>query len=196
MAQLGTVRTVIGVCAATVAVLAGTACGSDPGTQPGAQWVSPSAGAPAASGPARLEKITAACELLPAEKVVTVLGSANGTRLTAKEEPVQDADTNPKHSCIYGANGREALSLVTSTLPDRADTATETLKRIAANSGVTTKPVKGLGAGAVAYVTEGVRVLAVTVAYDKELRLFVLSGPSVIPQAKLTELARHIAPQL
>ncbi|MEH1013547.1 hypothetical protein V6U90_10585 [Micromonospora sp. CPCC 206060] len=197
MAEIRTVRTVTGICVAAVAALTVTACGGNSGTAPGNRWVSPSVTTVAAAGtPVRLTRITSACALLPAETVVRVLGASGGTRLTAQEEPVQDPGTSPKHSCIYGSGGREALSLVTSTLAGQADTVTATLDRIGDNSGVTTRPVRGVGAGAVTYVTDGVRVLAVTVPHGDDLRLFILSGPSVIPPAKLTELARHVAPQL
>ncbi|MBO4209100.1 hypothetical protein [Micromonospora echinofusca] len=198
MVEIRTVQTVTGICVAAVAALTVAGCGGTSGTVPGNRWVGPSVttGVTPVDAPVRLTRITSACALLPTETVVRVLGAGEGTRLTAQEEPVQDSGTSPKHSCRYGSDGREALSLVTSTLANQADTVSATLDRIADNSGATTRPVRGVGAGAVTYVSDGVRVLAVTVPHGDDLRLFILSGPSVIPQAKLTELARHVAPQL
>ena len=57
----------IGLVAASAVVLATTGCGGE--ERPVPSWVSPSS-----AGPARLEKITSACELLSAETVVDILG--------------------------------------------------------------------------------------------------------------------------
>jgi hypothetical protein len=53
-----------------------------------------------------------------------------------------------------------------------------------------------VGADAVAYTKDDVRVLAFAVPYGKELRLSVLTGPSVIPQGKYQELAQRVASHL
>ncbi|SCF34378.1 hypothetical protein GA0074695_5843 [Micromonospora viridifaciens] len=179
-------------------LLAGSACGSDDGQQPNsaAVWEAPASSAPKASAPARLAKITSACKLLPADVTVKVLGGSANTKLSAEEQPIDETEDRRRYSCAYGRDGQEALSFIVQVNPDRADTARESIDAIASGSGAKTTRIKDLGTDAVTYESDGARVLAVVVPYEKELRLLVLTGPAIVPQSKLTELAQHVVRQI
>jgi hypothetical protein len=194
--MLGQTRRFVGVAAATVAVLAGSACGNDSQDAGAGSWVESPSAAPKTSAPARLKKITSACKLLPATVTVKVLGGSANTKLSAEEQPVEKIDAKRRYSCSYGRGGQEALSFIVQTNPDQADAATETIDAIANGSGTETTRVDNLGEDAVTYVTEGARVLAVAVPYEKELRLLVLTGPEIVPQSKIAELAKHVVTQI
>jgi hypothetical protein len=195
MLTLGKTRRFVRVAAATVVVLAGSACG---GQDAGARgtWIAPSSSTPVASAPARLKEITSACKLLPAAVAVKVLGGSANTKLSAEEQPVEKIDANRRYSCTYGRGGQEAFSFIVQTNPDQADTGRQSIDAIASASGVKTTRIEDLGADAVTYVSEGARVLAVAVPYEKELRLLVFSGPTIVPQGKFTELAEHVVTQI
>ncbi|MGC5022412.1 hypothetical protein [Micromonospora sp. DT47] len=184
--------------AMAAALLAGSACGSGDGQQPdsAAAWEAPTSSAPQASAPARLAKITSACKLLPAGVTVKVLGGSAGTKLSAEEEPVDETETRRRYSCAYGRDGQEAFSFIVQVSPDRADTARESIDAIANGSGGKTTRIEDLGTDAVTYESDGARVLAVAVPYEKELRLLVFTGPTIVPQSKFTELAQHVIPQI
>ncbi|GLI01781.1 DUF3558 domain-containing protein [Phytohabitans aurantiacus] len=192
------------VAAACVMALSLTACGVErPGAQ--AEWVSsaapgtsPTPTAPATSAPARLKTIDSACALLPADVVVDVLGGTAASKLTAKEDPVERLEEGRiRHGCTYRKGQQEPFSLIVSTRPDRAADAAAAIEAIGKASGAKTTPVDGLGAGGVGYATsEGIRVVAVAVTYEDELRLVIFSGPTVVPHAKLVEVAEHVVVQV
>ncbi|MDH6465645.1 hypothetical protein M2302_005847 [Micromonospora sp. A200] len=179
-------------------LLAGSACGSDDGQQPdsAAAWKAPTSRAPQASAPARLAEITSACKLLPAKVTVKVLGGSADTKLSAKEEPIDETATKRTYSCAYGRGGQEAFSFIVQVRPDRADTARESIDAIANGSGGKTARIEDLGTDAVTFESDGARVLAVAVPYEEELRLLVFTGPTIVPQSKFTELAQHVIPQI
>jgi len=193
-------RRCIGLAAACVTLLNVAACGSDGGRgaeDAGAEWVPPTATAPVTTAPARLKKVTSACNLLPAAAVVKLLGGSLQTKLTAKEEPVEEkADGDRRYQCIYGRDGQETFALLVSAAPDQADTAAESIDAIAEASKAKTTRVDGLGAGGVGYAADGVRVLAVAVPYEAELRLVVFTGPTIVPHSKFVETAEHVVAQL
>ncbi|MEH1125362.1 hypothetical protein [Micromonospora sp. CPCC 206061] len=185
--------------------VAGCGAESDGAGGSPAQWVSsatPDASdtpkAPATSAPARLVKITSACELLPAGVVVDVLGGSAASKLTAKEDPVERLEEGRiRHGCTYGKGSQEPFSLIVSTRPNRAADAAAAVEAIAEASGVKTTPIDGLGAGGVGYVTGGgIRVVAVAVTYEDELRMVIFSGPKVVPHAKLVEVAERVVVQV
>lgn len=191
------------VAAACVVAVALTGCGAEAGGEVGAAvWQAPSATpdtprAPATTGPARLKKITSACELLPAEVVVDLLGGSASAKLTAKEDAVERLDEGRvRHGCTYGQGGKKPFSLILSTRPDRAADAAAAIEAIGQASGKKTTAIKGLGAGGVGYVTDGIRLVAVAVTYEDELRMVIFSAPQVVPHAKLVEVAKHVVGQV
>lgn len=192
----------VAVTVAGFAALQLTGCGG--GGDSGPAWVAPAtpdaaaaSGAPATTAPARLARVTSACKLLPAPAVVKILGGSAGTKLTAKEQPVEKKTSGSvRYQCVYGRNGQEPFALTISSMPDRADTATETIDEIVQASGVKTTLVDGLGAAGVGYVQDGVRVLAAVVPYNKELRLVVFTSPTIVPHQKLVEATQHVVQQI
>jgi hypothetical protein len=173
------------------------------GTATGAKWVAigtPSATprtASAAADPARLTRVTSACKLLPATTVIKILGGSSGTRLAAREDPVEKrSNGNRWFQCSYGRNGQEPFALVVATMPNRADTTKETIDAIAREGGEDSTPVAGLGAGAVSVVDGNARQLATVVPYGKELRLVMFIAPTIVPEKKLTEVTRHVLRQI
>jgi hypothetical protein len=43
---------------------------------------------------------------------------------------------------------------------------------------------------------DGIRVVAVAVTYEDELRLVIFSGPKVVPHAKFVEVAERVVVQV
>lgn len=192
-----TARRTVALLAAPVAAFALGACAGDAGADAsgGPVWQAPESGAATARPPARVKAVTSACDLLSANVMVKILGSAKGTELTATESP--DAGGNGKpYTCVYGNGSQEVLSLVATTLPDRADTVRETVDAVAEDSGGETTRIDSVGADAVSYVEDDVRVLAFVEPYEKDLRMAVLSGPALIPQDKYVDLAKKVAERL
>lgn len=200
MTVLNRIRRTVGLTAAVMAGMQLTGCGGGAAPQP--TWVAPatpSAPAGSAAAPsttARLARVTSACQLLPAPTVVKLLGGSTGTKLTAREEPIEKKSTSTRFQCVYGRGGQEAFALTISSMPDRAGTVTETIDAIAKSSGTRTTPVGGIGAGAVTFVDSGVRTLAAVVPYNTELRLIVVTTPAIVPNEKLAEVAQHVAQQI
>ncbi|MFC6014898.1 hypothetical protein ACFP2T_01635 [Plantactinospora solaniradicis] len=200
MATPENARRFVTLAAAALMVLVGSACGNGADAGSTGDTASfggpPTATAPAkASTPARPKTITSACKLLPASVVVKVLGGSSETNLKANEAPVEEKETK-RYSCGYEDNDREALSLIVTAYPDRADTVKETIDAIAKSSEARTTRIDGVGADAVSYVTDGARVLALALPYETDLRLAILTGPSIIPQNKLAELGKQLASRL
>lgn len=185
------------VTVAGCAVLQLAACG----TPASPQWVAaPSSTKPAPdapTGPTRLARVTSACKLLPATTVVKILGGSSGTKLAAKEEPVEKrSNGNRWFQCSYGRDGQEPFALVLATMPNRADTTKETIDAIAQEGGAGSAPVTGLGAAAVSVVDGNARQLATVVPYGTELRLVMFIAPTIVPEKKLAEVTRHVLRQI
>jgi hypothetical protein len=180
------------VAGAALAVAAGCGGGEEPASD--AEWVSaPPSSAPASpTAPARLAKITSACKLLSADTVVKILGSSSGTKLKARELPVDKSDGEVAYSCAYGKDGQEPFALTISTRPDQAEDAKETIETIGTASGAKVTQVDDLGAAGVGYVKDAFRIVAVTVPYDADLRLIIVAAPKIVPHKKLVELAGHV----
>ncbi len=180
------------VLVAAIATLGGCAGGDE--AAPVGDWVAAPPSAPPTSpkGPARLAKISSACKLLSAETVVDVLGSKSGSKLKARELPVDKSDGEVAYSCAYGKDGQEPFALTVSTRPDKADVAEKTIDNIAAGVGVETTPVEDLGAAGLGYVKDGFRVVAVTVPYEDDLRLVIFAAPQIVPQQKLEEVTGKV----
>jgi len=176
-------------CAALVA-LAG--CGAEAAS--GGEWVAapPSAAPPTPAAPARLAKISSACKILPASAVVKVLGSSSGTRLKARELPVDRSDGEVAYTCAYGKDGQEPFALTVSTRPDKADAARSTIDNIAAASGVETTPVEDVGEAGVGYVSDSIRIVVVTLPYKADLRLVLFAAPKIVPQDKMVEVIEEV----
>jgi hypothetical protein len=199
LTSLGTVRHSVGLAAVCLSALGVAACGADgSGPRDAATRVASPPAAPVTTAPARLKQVTSACKLLPAAVVVKLLGGTAATKLTAKEDPVEHlADGKVRYTCVYGNNGREPFGLTVSTRPNQADTAAAAINAIANASKAKNTRVDVLGSGGVGYVTDGgIRLLAVAVPYETDLRMMVFSAPQIVPHAKLVEVAKHVVAQL
>lgn len=181
---------------AAIAGLGGCGGGDEPGSA--AEWVAapPSAPPPSSTGPARLAKISSACKLLSADALVDVLGSKTGSKLKARELPVDKSDGEVAYTCAYGKDGQEPFALTVSTRPGKADAAEKTIDNIATGVGVKTTPVEDLGAAGVGYVKDGFRIVAVTVPYEENLRLVLFAAPQIVPQQKLEEVAGKVVAKI
>ncbi|MFE9694218.1 hypothetical protein [Micromonospora sp. NPDC005806] len=196
MTMLGSIRRIGAFLTVTAAALTATGCGGTDSSGSAAEWAAPAAATPTASAPAPIKKITSACALLPANVVVSVLGSSSGTKLTAEEQPVDQKDSEPTLGCAYESKGQEAMAINVVALRDRATDGASTLDTIARKSGAKVTHLDGLGDAAVTYVSDGTRFLAFAVAYQSDLRVVLFTGAPVVPVAKYKKLAEHIAPQL
>lgn len=63
--------------------------------------------------------------------VVKVLGSSSGTKLTAKEQPVDQSDSDPTLGCAYTGKGQEVVAINVVALRDRAGDGAKTVDAIA-----------------------------------------------------------------
>lgn len=201
--MLGSIRHIGVFLVVTTAALAVTACGGGESSGSAAEratataaTTAPATAASTASAPARLTKITSVCALLPADVVVKVLGGSSGTKLTAKERPVDQSDSEPTLGCDYTSKGQEAMAVNVVALRDRAGDGAKTLDAITSKSGAKVTHLDKPGDEAVTYTSGGTRVLAFAVAYQSDLRVVVLTGAPIVPVAKYEELGEHIAPQL
>jgi hypothetical protein len=179
------------IVAVGAAVLLSAGCG---GEDPAPTWQAPpSPAAPTSAAPARLAKITSACDLLPAAKVIDLLGGNGQTKLSGRELPREKRENgNVWRHCGYGRGGNEPFRLSVATMPDRADTVDETIDAVAEAAGNGSKRIEGLGSAAVGYTEgEGRSVMAVA-PYQKELRVVQFTGPALVPQDKLAEVVRQV----
>ena len=124
--------------------------------------------------------------------MVDVLGSKSGSKLKARELPVDKSGGEIAYTCAYGKDGQEPFALTVSTRPDKADVAEKTIDNIAAGVGVKTTRVEDLGAAGVGYVKDGFRIMAVTVPYEEDLRLVIFAAPEIVPQRKLEEVTGKV----
>ena len=188
----------IGLLGATVGLLLASACSGDgQESAPAVSWVTPtSSNAAAADAPKRIEQIASACKLLPAAVVIKVLGGTASTKLSATEAPVEKAGTRRTYTCSYGRGDQEVLALIVRTNPGEPSDARRMIDTIAENSGVQTTNIDELGAAAVSYDDGSVRVLAAVAVHGEELRLLILTAPTIIPQDRLTQLADHVVAQI
>ncbi|SNT60204.1 hypothetical protein SAMN05421812_11236 [Asanoa hainanensis] len=152
----------------------------------------PSDAPPEPTAPTRLAKISSACKILPASAVVQVLGSSSGTKLKARELPVDKSDGEVAYTCAYGKDGQEPFALTVSTRPDKAAAARTTIDNIAAASGAETTPVDGVGEAGVGYVSDSIRIVVVTLPYEDDLRLVLFAAPEIVPQDKLVEVVEQV----
>lgn len=198
MTRFSGLRRGFGLAVAVTAVAATIGCGGEAQPPGGAtQWVSPAeSGAPAASSK-RLAKVTAACKLLPAKKLVDILGGSSGAGLTGTEEPVENlAAGKRRYACSYGRDGNEPFALLVSIRPGQADNAKASVDAMAeAAEGKTTRFTVGEVDG-VGYAKDDFRVVALALPYETELRLVIFTAPKLVPHAKLVEIAQHVVPQL
>jgi hypothetical protein len=198
MTMLGTIRRIGAFLAVMTMALTATACGGGESSGSAAEWATPgtATATSTASAPARLTKITSVCALLPADVVVKVLGSSSGTKLTAKEQPVDQSDSEPTLGCAYSSKGQEAMAVNVVELRNQAGDGAKTLDTIASRSGAKVTHLDKPGGEAVTYTSDGARFLAFAVAYQSDLRVVVLTGAPIVPVAKYEELGERIAPQL
>ena len=164
----------------------------------GPAWVAPSPiPAAATSAVARPARITSACKLLPASAVIKLLGGTSQSKLAAREEPADmTSNGNVWRTCVYGRDGKEPFALAIGVLPKRADTAKVTIDAAAKTGGSSAKRISGLGADAVAYVDGSDRVVMAVVPFGTELRAVMFSAPTIVPQDKLVDVARHVIDQI
>lgn len=194
MVSHGVVRSV-GLVAAGLALASLAACGggAEAEAQTGGQWLTPpSSPSPSPSARARVEKITSACKLLPATSVVKLLGGTAGTKLTARELPVEKEEGDVEYTCAYGRGGEEPFVLKVSNTDGQATRAKDTIDKIAEVSGGKTTPINDVGEAGVGYVKDDFRIVAIAAPHEKDLRLVIFVAPKIVPQKKLVEVAQQV----
>ncbi|XVV09157.1 hypothetical protein ACQP2X_30465 [Actinoplanes sp. CA-131856] len=162
------------------------------GAEPQAStWVKPSP-----PPPARLARITSACDLLPAAAVIGLLGGTEQTTLSGQELPAEkNPNGNVWRHCAYGRDGKRPFALSVATMPNRSGTAEETIDAVA-QAGAKPERLDGLGAAAVSYVGDGGRAVMAVVPYGKELRVVQFTGPELVPAEKLAGAVRHVLAEI
>jgi hypothetical protein len=167
-----------------------------------ATWV-PAQGQPSAaaspSAPPRLPRVTSACKVLTGKAIIDLLGGTSTTKLTAREDGVDDLGAGAKrYTCGYGRGGTEPFALTVTERPDQGDTAAEAIDLIVDYADKDAKRITGLGDGidGVTYLKGAFRGTAIAVPYEDKLRIAVFISPPQIPRGKLIEVAEHLVTRL
>ncbi|MFC0111747.1 hypothetical protein [Kibdelosporangium aridum] len=143
--------------------------------------------------------ITAACPLLSNDDLTRLLNNGKDAKLTPTERKPEDDDGNKIYRCAYTRGGNTALELIAREFPATngrsAASAIDSMSQAAKSK---TTPVSGVGETAVFYETsDGTGVLLAGAKHSGDnVRLIALTGPKVLPQQKLTEVAAAVMARL
>lgn len=142
----------------------------------------------AASAP--VAKLTAACPLLSANELQTLLNGKNKVTAT-EDDKIHSGYTN--YECNYGSNGKNSFSLVVLGIAQEGYTPTVSIDAVAKGSGVKTHSVTGVGETAVFYTTtDGTSVLAAAKQSFGETRTVIFGAPVVVPEDKFVDVEKLV----
>jgi hypothetical protein len=180
-----------------VAVVAGcsaTGHASSAGEPTWAAAQSPAASSAPAQTPAPVAKLTAACPLLSANELKTLLGGTSSqTKVEAVEDKPDMSDGSPTYTCEYGSKGSYPFAL--SVLPLKPDNFSpqKAVDAIATSSHVTTHKVTGVGEAGVFYTkSDGYSIIAVAKLSHGEIRSLVFAAPKIVPEQKFIDIAHLV----
>jgi hypothetical protein len=136
--------------------------------------------------------VTAACPLLSAGELKTLLGSGTSrTKWTAKEEEPEVHEETIAYNCDYGSNGK--YPFVLGVQMGKLDTPSEAIEAVATASKVRTHRVAGVGAAGVFYnAKSGVSLLAAAKRSHGETRMTIFVAPTVVPEQKFIEVTKVV----
>jgi hypothetical protein len=139
-------------------------------------------------------KVTAACPLLSADELKTLLGgSASRTKLTAVEEKPDSYKGYISYTCDYDSNGKHAFSVGVQAIKQAGFTPAVSIDAIAKASKRATEPVADVGAAGVYYVTSSANavVAAAKTSHGETRTVFVIT-PAIVPKKILATIAATV----
>ncbi|MFA1547982.1 hypothetical protein [Actinomadura chokoriensis] len=137
--------------------------------------------------PSPAAKLTAACPLLSATELKTLLGGGARTKLTATDEKT---DNPNDFTCAYGSGGKKPFALTVMSRPNVTPKAV--IAAVAKNSEVKSRRVPGVGAAAVIYTKNGFSVLTASKRYNGQTRTVIFAAPAVVPGRKFIEVTQLV----
>lgn len=170
---------------------------SGPPTTPARAVPTPADSKPASTS-APVPKVSAACPLLPANELKTLLGSSSSrTNVTATEDTPDISAKGAYYTCNYGSNGNTPFSLGVFVNFAAVQTAQETVDAIGKASKVNTHNITGVGDAAVFYtLPDGNSLIAASKRTQDEIHTVTFAAPAVVPQQKFIDLARVVIGRL
>ncbi len=179
----------------TVAVAAGCSQIGKAASQPSEPSAQPSTAAASPSAwPTPVAKLTAACPLLSADELKTLLGGGKSTtQVTAVEDKPDVTDGYTSYNCKYGSGGKYPFGLGVQGIAQHGFTPAVAVDAIAKSAHAPTKRVTGVGTAGVFYTgSDGVALLAAAKQSHGETRTVYVTTPVVVPESKLVDIARVV----
>lgn len=171
------------------ATASGTAIWKEPATTAISHSPAPASGAPT-SKPKPVATVTAACPLLSAGELKTLLGGANSaTKVTAVEGAPDTNHDFASYECKYGSGGKDPFDLVV-TAAKRYLSPQAGIDAIAKGSHVAIHKVTGVGeVGTFFTDSDGQSLIAVAKVSHRETRTVIFSAPAVVPEQNFINIA-------
>lgn len=181
----------------SLACLVGLAAACNTAPEPSFVQATPASSGAATPSPSTrpaVAKITAACPLLSADELKTLLGgSASATKLTATEEEPDTYKGYISYNCDYSSNGKHAFTVGVQAIKQAGFTPAVSIDAIAKASKRATEPVKDVGSAGVYYVTvsSNAVVAAAKTSHGETRTVFVIT-PSIVPKRILATIAATV----
>lgn len=154
---------------------------------------SPTPSPTALASRAPVAKLTAACALLSADELKSLLGGANSqTTLTAREDAPDTTDGTTSYNCEYGSNGKYPFNVGVQGVAGSYFSPADGIDAIAKAAKVTTHRVSGVGSAGVYYVKPTVALVAVSKKSFGETRTVFVTAPPVVPEQVLVGIAKVV----
>lgn len=138
-------------------------------------------------------KLTAACTLLSAAELKTLLGgSASQTKVTATENKPDPSGGDTSYTCAYGSNGKKPFALTVLGVAQDGFPPKLAIDAAAKASGVKTHSVTGVGEAAVFYTKDGYSVLTAGKRSHGQTRTVIFAAPAVVPEQNFVDVAKLV----
>jgi hypothetical protein len=140
-------------------------------------------------------KLTAACTLLSAAELKTLLGGgASRTKVTATEDKPDPSGGHTSYTCEYGSNGKKPFALtVLGIAQDGGYTPKVAIDAVAKSSGVKTYRLTGVGEAAVFYTAKnGYSLVATGKRSHGQTRTVNFAAPAGVPERKFVDVAKLV----
>jgi hypothetical protein len=139
-------------------------------------------------------KLTAACTLLSAGELKTLLGGgASRTKVTAAEDKPDHSSGYTSYTCEYGSNGKKPFALTVLGIAQMGYTPKVAIDAVAKASRVKTHRVTGIGGAAVFYtLKDGYSLLAAGKRSHGQTRTVNFAAPAAVPERKFIDVAKLV----
>lgn len=137
-------------------------------------------------------KLTAACGLLSAAELKTLLGGdASRTEVTATEDKPDPSGGTTSYTCKYGTSKQRPFALTVLGLD--LVTPKEAINAVVKQLDVKAHGVTGIGTAAVFYTgKDNYSVLVANKRSHGQTRSVIFAAPSVVPEQKFADVAKLV----